>query len=276
MSSPALFTVNLHYQPETIVKHELINNNVLKALLKNDSFVKTLDYPSDEQGFMRNKKYTLTSMLNNIKKNFNGKTVQCIYNQCSHKTGRFIVDKSAGLQMIERSIRHTLAEGLYRDFDFKNCHPEILVQLCKFNTWDCTNIEYYVNNRDICLESYSEAIAADKDTAKINILKILNGGVPVITADTNSNLNKKKEAVNNIEWYSGLKKEIAAIHDLIWKNYDQYAQIVKNKKKATNKLGSCFNHLITDIENQCMLALDDYFKINNFSPDVLCFDGYLI
>lgn len=278
-STDTLFVLNKAYKPQDIVKYESININALKYYLSNENLVKELDYPEDEQGFFRGGKKNLMGILKTYKKNIKPEGVQTIYSQSgNHKTGRFSVKESAGLQMIEKSIRHTLARGLYIDLDFKNCHPVILKQLCDFNKWDCENLTYYVNNRDLCINQLSNATGCSKFDAKLNILKILNGGRIIHNATGNIRMNEIQDNLKQLTWYSKLDKEITFIHKQIWDNYPEYAKIADNKpkKKIHNLLGSCFNHFITDIENQCLLAFEDFLLKNDFKPDVLCFDGIMV
>lgn len=275
----SLFVLNKTYKPQHIVKCETINMNALKYYLANEKVVKELDYPEEEQGFFRKGKKSLLGILKTYKSNLTTKGIQTIYTQSDkHNTGRFSVNDSAGLQMIEKSIRHTLAKDIYIDLDFKNCHPVILKQLCEFNNWDCKNLTYYVENRETCIDDIVNASGCSKGDAKMNVLRILNGGKAVNKANTVSKLDLIHENLKNLSWYTELNKEIILIHSFIWKNYTEYATIANNKLKKNiyNLQGSCFNHFITDIENQCLLAFEDFLIKNKFQPDVLCFDGIMV
>lgn len=220
------------YTPQAIVKYESINIDALKYYSKNENLVKELDYPDEEQGFFRQGRKSLLGILKTYKKNIKPDGVQTVYAQSGkHNTGRFSVKESAGLQMIEKSIRHTLARGLYIDLDFKNCHPVILKQLCNFNRWDCDSLTYYVNNREICINQLSNATGCSKIDAKLNILKILNGGRIIYSTVGNTRMNEIQNNLKELSWYTQLDKEITYIHKLIWDNYPVYADIANNKPK---------------------------------------------
>lgn len=293
ISSFTPFEIKFNYNLPSIVKYERINYPILRELINNDEIMVKYDYSPEEQGFMRPKNCSLKSILKKIKSNTNKKgdyfVTTVIYKQkmyLNEASGRFISDGCAGLQMIEKHIRHTLSHEYYNDYDFKNCHPTILSQLCKYNNWQCSSIDDYNENRVKYLEelanyNYTENSNITIDDAKMDVLKILNGGNfrPI---STNSNPEEKRKEFNNkFKWLINLKKEIEKIHELVWIYYPKYSNIVKekcskNKRKDYNQKGSCFNHLLCDIENQCLLAFQEFLQINNFEPDVLCFDGIMV
>lgn len=92
------------------------------------------------------------------------------------KQGRFI-SKNFALINMARPVRQTIAEGLYQDLDVVNCHLYIYAYLCNQYDFECPQIDYYIDNRDACLE---EGLKLNPDCTKDDIkqwyLMKLNGG----------------------------------------------------------------------------------------------------
>lgn len=279
MNVANMYDIKKPYNIRTIYKKETINKINLNYFVRNPDIIQKYQDARDVDKSNCKNKYNINSILKKIQSNCKKSNVfETVYTQSktAKETGRFWVDGSLGLQMLSKDIRCSLAYGFYRDFDFKNCHPTILLQFCKYNKWLIPNIEHYVNNRENCLKDLSDILEVSVEDCKIDILRILNGGELKITGKTNTDLFKKQELIKKVEWFDNFKKEIKEVHLLVWNNYPLYANIVDKKNKTFNKEGSCLNHLLTDIENQCLLAFNEYLLNNNFKPDILCFDGIMV
>jgi hypothetical protein len=61
--------------------------------------------------------------------------------------------------------------GVATDIDMKNAHPVILLYLCKKHNIECSNLEYYINNRDLVFDSFEKL---NRDEAKTKFLKSIN------------------------------------------------------------------------------------------------------
>jgi hypothetical protein len=75
------------------------------------------------------------------------------YNQVSYSKGKEALDGTKGrwyaktpgaMQFMCRPIRHTLCKGLLIDLDLVNCHPVILLGLCKKRNIIHRHLERYV------------------------------------------------------------------------------------------------------------------------------------
>ena len=69
---------------------------------------------------------------------------------CIHKTrvGRWFAESGVSLQTMPRPVRHSICQGIWIDLDFKNCHPEIALQLCQKHELPCSHLFRYVQERD--------------------------------------------------------------------------------------------------------------------------------
>eukprot|EP00285_Hemiselmis_virescens_P005202 CAMPEP_0173395190 /NCGR_PEP_ID=MMETSP1356-20130122/31238_1 /TAXON_ID=77927 ORGANISM="Hemiselmis virescens, Strain PCC157" /NCGR_SAMPLE_ID=MMETSP1356 /ASSEMBLY_ACC=CAM_ASM_000847 /LENGTH=142 /DNA_ID=CAMNT_0014353843 /DNA_START=79 /DNA_END=504 /DNA_ORIENTATION=- len=65
--------------------------------------------------------------------------------------GRWFAAKPISIQCMPRRLRHTLCSGLWTDVDFVNCHPCIVVQLCRKMGTPCPYLERYINEREAML-----------------------------------------------------------------------------------------------------------------------------
>ena len=45
--------------------------------------------------------------------------------------GRWFAKNMGSMQNMKRGIRHTICKGIWIDLDIVNCHPTLLLQLCK-------------------------------------------------------------------------------------------------------------------------------------------------
>lgn len=275
MNNP-IYIIKHPFNIERISKTETINKDYLLYFYKNPDIIQEYNNSIDIKGNVINKIYNIHSIIKSLYlKTKNTNSYQTIYLQSktSYDTGRFFVEKGQGLQMLSKPIRQSLASGIYRDFDFKNCHPSILLQLSKKNSWLCDPLQYYVDNRDECLNIFMKKTGYSYDYCKQQILKLLNGG----SVNLNGYIINQEE--DDLKWLFHLQKNIEDIHSKIRKYYPEYEKLAKKKNKISKKDnidGSTFNMLVCDIENQGLLAFNEFLINNNFEPDVLVFDGLMV
>jgi len=194
------------------------------------------------------------------KKTVNGKLITKYKKSNTKGYGRFFVDKSQGMQMTPGIVRATLANDNYYDLDFKNCQPTILLQLCQKNNWECDAVKYYVENRDECLSAYKDFYNLEKWEAKCKLLALFYGGQIDVPLE--------------FEWLRNLNKEMNTVMDLVFLGYPKYAKYANKDKN--NERGSCLSLVLQDIENQCVLAMDEYLAASGYKCDVLVFDGIMV
>ena len=76
------------------------------------------------------------------------------------------------LQTIQRSVRHTIAAGLYRDLDVENCHPTLLSQYCERHGIQAPMVAAYAGDR----EAWLARLPVPRNEAKRVVLTVLYGG----------------------------------------------------------------------------------------------------
>ena len=171
-----------------------------------------------------------------------------------NKGGRLFCGSS--IQAISGIIRGFLFKHT-TDFDFQNCHPKILLYLCKKYNITHANLEYYCNNRDEILNS-----EGNKNETKTKILKMVNDDKP------NKNLTgflKELDRECKI-----IQKEIIKISD-----FRDLIQTVP-QHKLYNFNGSAINRILCKYEN---LLLQDLIHIANANQLEICapmFDGKMV
>ena len=73
--------------------------------------------------------------------------------------GGRIVAEGCSLQRINKLVRGALCHGVYVDYDMVNCHPVLLVHICKSRNVPCRQLERYMSNR----EEHLKALMDDLD-----------------------------------------------------------------------------------------------------------------
>ena len=114
---------------------EPINYNKLNKLLNSKLIKNSSDWNETKQ----------------LIKNYNSKTglVKVKYTRNDLiEFGRVNPEFNLGLHTIRREIRHTIANDYLMDIDMVNCHPVILLQICKKYKMPCLELSKYVNKRD--------------------------------------------------------------------------------------------------------------------------------
>ena len=189
--------------------------------------------------------------------------VVVIYNQ-NKFNGRMMAKFARSFQMISRPVRHITADGLYIDVDIINCHPTILLQLCKNLNIKCPNLEKLVNNR----EKYING----KHRGKIKnaYIKIINGSKKAY--------NDCKNICPDPQHMCEFFKEMAIIRNIFVCQFPQLAEQVKNKRISENKTynhdGGLMSVILNQIEHKILMAMYEFF--GKPKDCVLCFDGIML
>ena len=134
------------------------------------------------------------------------------------------------------------------DWDFQNCHPKILLYICKKHSLplcDYAYLQHYCDNRDEILDT-----AEDRNEMKINILKVVN----------DDKVNRKTTG-----FLKGLDKECKKLQRIIVP-MKEYEDIVKTtpSHKLYNFYGSAINRILCKYENELLQDL----RQSNYYPDV--------
>jgi phage/plasmid-associated DNA primase len=177
--------------------------------------------------------------------------------------GRFFV-KHIGLQSMSKYIRHCIAGEYYVDIDMVNCHPNLLVFICKKNNIITPVLKSFIKNRKLFVDELVN-IGYTEDQAKTTYLSLINGG----TKDYNDAIEK----MPGKSLLESFKKETVSILNRLSKKFNNEFEHIK-KNKSSNPKGSLVNHLLCELENNILMKI--YEHIGKPSDCVLCFDGMMI
>lgn len=86
--------------------------------------------------------------------------------------GRVNPEFSLGLHCLKKQIRHTIVNGLI-DIDIVNCHPVILLNICKKNDYPCDKLTHYVRHRGDILQQIQDRHKVSRDDAKTLVIILI-------------------------------------------------------------------------------------------------------
>jgi hypothetical protein len=181
------------------------------------------------------------------------------------KFGR-LQSKNNSLQRIFNGFRGILCDGITYDLDMKNCHPNILKNLCDKHKIECKKLVEYINNREQWLDDLMSEYKLTRCQAKSALLKCIN------KSETTKCLGKK--IVKNKDFIE-FDKETSNIIDSLYNFYEKEFEIyVKNE--TYNKKGKLVNLLLCKIENEYLQKAIQYLTKQNIEICTLMFDGCMI
>ena len=180
--------------------------------------------------------------------------------------------KNPSLQRLYNGIRGVLCDGLMFDIDMKNCHPCILLNLCKQHNIKFNYLLDYINNRDEFLNELMSEYDLSKSEAKSVLLSALNKTTPT------TKINKKKVKSKGI--FKSFDNELTEITNKlfdIYKNDKRFDKYLVNND--WNSKGKYINNILCDYENiylqKAIVAITtELVDINDIA--VLMYDGFMI
>ena len=268
-------TLNEKIDRSLLVK--LINSTLLKETFNN---VMARIYP--------NEKTQLTAYNALL---VNG-TVPITYSRNENNPyGRSNPLKALGLFPIRREIRHTLASSLMVDLDIKNCHPELLLQICRAEGYECPYLEDYVANRQVFFDEGISAYGCSQDEIKrLFIIYLYGGGFDNWASDLDATkcrpdvVNEYCGKIGELETFSLFRKSISPLHRIIAERNPHLCEIVANTKldkgiHQYNLNGSVCSFVLQEYEIRVLEQLFLYCSHNSLIENgicVLCADGLMI
>jgi phage/plasmid-associated DNA primase len=250
-----IYNIKKSYTPSNINKKEQVDTTVLRYLLLNPAIIEKY-----EDSTTKGKLFTILKKYNKECKNG---YLYTEYEQKHPNLGRYYV-KGSGLQFLKKEIRDSLTYKYHNDIDIINCHPTLLYNICMKNNWKCDILKSYVENRESKLQELVDIVDCTPAEAKKSINIVINNG----------EFSNPKFYTNEL-WLQHFAQELTFIKQEIYTKYTQYSAIA-NKKRKENKIGSTMSLFLGDIENQCILALDDFLTNKGYDVQVLMFDGLQI
>jgi hypothetical protein len=268
---------------------EEINLQRLKKLysLNIDQFISLFsDYSATEfkdekmkEKSVLDKRNKITALFNYFKKNNNKITTTYKFGT-NLKSGRRFADNPS-LQFLSNDIRGLLVENIYNDYDMINAQPTLLLYLAKKNNLVCDELEYYIINREKCLNDFSRDCNCNRSIAKNYFIRCITSEYNVdkiqetyikeddYEASRTPNTIQKTKKIKN-DFFIRFDKEIKTIQKQFYNNIFKH-RIKDFPKKPNNKMGSFISYLLSELENEVLsLALKNLQDTNS----VLIFDGF--
>ena len=178
------------------------------------------------------------------------------------------------MDSLRKPIRHTLCKDTYVDIDIKNCHPQILKQICEQNNIPINYLKQYVDNRAEILKETQNVYKVSRDDAKNLFIRLAYFGTfDSWINDLNIVVNKQQtdfiaNSINELK-HIGTHIQLA--------NADLTKQVKKLQKD--NEKASIVSIFLQDKERQTLELVYEYLVNNKYIMNencVLCFDGIMI
>lgn len=181
-------------------------------------------------------------------------------------------------ETLEREIRGTVCKEFYYDIDIKNAHPVFLHQLAKtVYKIDMPEVQRYCDNRDAFLKQMKDnnGQPLSRDDAKSAILKIMYGGKN--EHDFLREFEKEVKIFTQLTLGTDAKhsKLLAYVRKL---EGDCGQSIGSGAKeyKIKNIWGTFLALILQTEEVKCMLSMRKSLTEQDWSVDVLAYDGVCI
>ena len=171
--------------------------------------------------------------------------------------GRMYGNKGS-MERLQSECRASLCKDMYHDLDIVNCQPTILTAFAKrYLGIDMPTLSKYVENRDDFLNKLMETNGISRDDAKKEVISIVFGAStrdPLLIYLSNEVRTVSKEL-----------SKLSVFNPLF--------VALKNEK---NHYGSFLAALLQTEERKCMLAMREFLVANDWSVDILSYDGVMI
>jgi len=178
----------------------------------------------------------------------------------SNKCGGRLQSKGWSCQGMNKILRHTIAGEFNYDIDIDNCHPVILNWYAKIWNLETPAFKNYVDNREELLTRYMDFYNVDRDTAKTNILSMINNAC--YTGCTEA--SPVYQLWNEIKL---LQNKVSDVRKDLYKKAQE--------KDVRNAKGVCMSLFLQSIENKIFQCMVFYCNDNNIEITAGCFDGFM-
>lgn len=161
------------------------------------------------------------------------------------------------LQGIWGKYRGLILRGITTDLDMANAHPVILRWVCKKHGIICSALEYYINNRDECLNKF-----ASRSVGKTAYL-------------CSTNMDKVSRRKDPPEHFKEYDKEMKIIQErlICQTEYQQLFDTVPIEKRDDNYNGCAINRILCFYENIILQHAIHILNKNEIEIAVLMMDG---
>lgn len=164
------------------------------------------------------------------------------------------------MQGIWNVYRGLLMDGIATDIDENNCHPTLLLYICKKHNIPCPQLEYYVNNRDVCLSAFPSRTA---------------GKNAYLVATNNDKLLHGKDLPSQFKLYD---REMKAIQKqlVLLPDYQNLQETISEYKLSHNYNGSVINRIMCYYENIVLQHALHVINSKGIEVAILMFDGFMV
>lgn len=191
-----------------------------------------------------------------------GGSLECsfnsVYKLSRSNAGRLgygrVYGSKGSLERIEKECRGTLCKEFYHDIDVVNAHPTFLAQFAKhcYNK-DLPEVQKYIAQRDL----YLGRISDNRDEAKKAIICVLFGDKPTFEF--------------LMPFYNEVRKFVQFLM-----HQPEFADLKNAVKNEDNVYGSFLSYILQSIEREIMMVMKESLEIDEWSVDVLAYDGVQI
>jgi len=189
--------------------------------------------------------------------------------------GRAIVTGALGLHNMERSERHRLARDYFVDWDMKNAHPTILLQVCLRHGLPCSVLTHYVTQRESILNEVATHYGVTKDEAKTLFLRMIFGGGFAGWA-RQCRVVQGRGMTQRLKAFS---MELSTIARVVTEKNPDILAYVKGRPGSDNVEASVLSTFLQETECRILESLFRYCverAIIQEGVAVLCNDGFML
>lgn len=165
---------------------------------------------------------------------------------------------SPSIQGLPSTYRGFLCQGIMSDVDMVNCHPQIILNICKKHNIGCKYLEDYCSNR--------KQLIQDKKVDKLTVI---------------SSINDYRQLKNATAFMRNLDNEIKCIQQSLSELSEfaiQFEMATSScaTKKSKNVLGVFMSNVATSFEVQILHQVIPFIQKKGIEISVLMFDGFMI
>ena len=292
-------TMSLAVSPQSnaldgITLYESVDRSLLVKLI-NSTLLKTNFSNKIAGALHQNEKQQLERYLSLME---NGRIPVTYARGKCNPYGRSNPSRALGLFPFRREIRHTLASGSMVDLDVKNCHPEMLNQLCAAEGLEHTELNDYVMNRQSYFDQGVLAYGCSEEDIKVLMIRYSygggfdkwvnreEGGARVIDISKCDPAVVRGDIILELTSFQAFKNSMTPIHKYIAKMNPDLCDVVRRLKAGRGELeesynlnGSVCSFVLQEYEIRVLEQLFLYCSDKNLIQDgicVLCADGMMI
>ena len=169
------------------------------------------------------------------------------------------------MQGIWSVYRGLLMRDRGTDIDQGNCHPVILRYICRKHGISCAELEYYINNRDECLNNFSVK-NINRNQAKTMYLVATNNDKFIRNSAIKTDHYKKYE-----KEMKDIQKKLIEIEE-----YKALFDDIEEYKKQKNYNGCAINKILCFYENKILQHAIHVINQKGIEIAILMFDGLMV